>query len=88
MYIYEAGCLTYYFRNKEMQKGTEWREKLDIWANNNDVDTYNPAKTFLKEINHTYDSKMCVDQNEYYLHKCDIMIINLDDIEFSPGTIY
>ena len=87
MYIYECGALTYYHRNNEMQKATEWREKLDKWANNN-VKTYNPAKTFLKEINHTYDARACVDQNEYYLSKCDIMVVNLDDIDFSPGSIY
>jgi len=88
MYIYEAGCLTHYYRNNEMNKAIEWRNKLDKWANNNNVETYNPAKTFLKEVNHTYDPRACVDQNEYYLSKCDIMVVNLDDIDFSPGSIY
>jgi len=88
MFIYEAGCLTHYHKNNEIYKATEWRDKLDEWAEGNYIYTYNPAKTFLKEINHTYDNRMCVDQNEYYLNKSDIMIVCLDDIEHSPGTIY
>jgi len=88
MYIYEAGPLTYYHIHNQIHKATEWRDILDDWAEDMDNKTFNPAKTFLKERNHTYDARMCVDQNEYYLDKCDIMVVNLDDIDFSPGTQY
>ena len=89
MYLYLGGALTYYHRNNEMIKGTQWRQRLDHWAHDlRDVKTFNPAITFLKEKNHTYDSKIVVDQNNYYINKCNIMIVNLDDIDYSPGTIF
>jgi nucleoside 2-deoxyribosyltransferase len=88
MNIYEAGPLTIYHKNKEFHKATEWRNKVDEWAESTFNYTFNPAKTFLKERNHTYNDRMCVDQNEFYLSKCDIMIVCLDDIDCSPGTQY
>jgi len=88
MYIYECGCLTHYHRINEFHKATEWRNKLDQWAESSYVYTYNPAKTFLKERNHTYDSKIVVDQNNYYINKSDICVVCLDDIMQSPGSIF
>ena len=88
MYLYEAGTLTYYHRNNQIEKGLEWRSELDVWANDHNIRTFNPSKTYLKEINHSYSQYMCIAQNDYYINKCDICVVNLDDIDFSPGTIY
>jgi len=89
MYLYEAGALTYYHRNNQLLKGTKWRQTLDNWSQElKNVKTFNPAITFLKEKNHTYDAKVVVDQNNYYINKCNICVVNLDDICESPGTIF
>jgi nucleoside 2-deoxyribosyltransferase len=82
------GTLSYYHRNKVIGRGLNWRLNLDNWAKDNGIKTFNPAITFLKEINHTYAGNMCVAQNEYYLNKCDIGVVNMDAIDYSPGTIY
>ena len=88
MYIYEGGPLTYYHRRNEISKAINWRKELDNWAKDNNVKTFNPAKTFLKERNHTYNPKIVVDQNNYYINKCDICVVSLDNIDHSPGTIF
>lgn len=88
MRIYEIGTLSYYHRINQIEKGLKWRQELDNWAKDNNIKTFNPALTFLKEINHSYDDKMCVDQNEYYINKCDIAVVNISDITYSPGSIY
>jgi len=88
MYIYEIGALTYYARTNQIEKGLKWRKELDTWAKDNNVKTYNPAITFSKEINHTYNPNLVVAQNDYYIDKCDIAIVNLDDIDYSPGSIF
>jgi len=88
MNIYEIGCLTKYHRDNEFYKGLNWRKELDEWAESCYIYTYNPAIVFLKETNQTYNTKLCVDQNDYYIHKCDIAVANLTDIEYSPGSIY
>lgn len=88
MFIYEIGALTHYYKNNQIEKGLEWRVQLDNWARANDIKTFNPGITYLNEINHTYNSKLIVDQNDYYINKCDIAVANLNDIDFSPGSIY
>jgi len=88
MYIYEASCMTHYHRNNELHKASEWRDKLDAWAESCFIYTFNPVKTFLKEMNHTYSEKVIVDQNNYYINKSDICVVCINDIDFSPGTIF
>ena len=88
MYIYLGGCLTYYYSNNEFHKATEWRQKLDIWSHNNDIDTFNPTKNFAIEKNHTYSEKLVVDQNNYYINNSDICVVCIDNIDKSPGTIF
>jgi hypothetical protein len=67
-------------------EGTSWREKVDTFAGDLGIKTFNPMKTYLKEKPHTYNPRIFVDQNIYYLNKADMMIVNLDDINESPGT--
>jgi hypothetical protein len=88
LYIYEAGSLTYLYDNDIFKCATEWRDKLDTWAKDNGVYTFNPAKTFLKEKNHTYSGQMAVRQNDLYLDKTNIMVMQMDYLDYSPGTIY
>lgn len=88
MFIYTIGTLTYYHRNNEFYKGLKWRTDLSEWAENNNIKVFNPALNFINETNHTYNPKIVVDQNDYYIDKCDIAVVNMDDIDFSPGSIY
>jgi nucleoside 2-deoxyribosyltransferase len=84
--LYLAGALTYHYKNKQFDKATKWRNKLIAWCDDNYIKYYNPANTYSNECNHTYNSKLCVDQNRYYLNKADILIVDLNDILESPGT--
>ena len=88
MFIYTVGAITHYYRISQPEKANEWREKLQQWGKDNGVLVFNPAITFAKEINHTYNPRMCVDQNNYYINKCDIAVVNLNDIDMSPGSIF
>lgn len=87
MYIYEVGAITFHHRQNQIHKATEWRDKLDAFAKDNNIKTFNPAIDFLREKD-TYYERLCVDQNDYYINKCDIAIANLNDIDFSPGSLY
>lgn len=88
MYIYEAGAITCHHKNNKIYKAIDWRNKLSNWAITNNIEVFNPCINFLREINHTYDAKIVVDQNNYYINKCDICVVCLDDIDYSPGTIF
>lgn len=88
MFIYTIGALTFYYRAGQPEKGHIWREQLGNWANDNGIKIFDPAITYAKEINHSYNNKMCVDQNNYYINKCDIAIVNLNDLSESPGSVF
>lgn len=88
MYIYTIGSLTWFAKNNKIDKAIGWRYELDQWAEDNSIKLFNPAKTFLKEQNHGYSNKMIVDQNEYFINKCDVAVAHLDKIDYSPGSIY
>jgi len=72
----------------EFDKATGWRDYLSDWAKDNNVKVFNPCINFLREMNHTYAERVVVDQNNYYIDKCDICVVCIDDIDSSPGTIF
>ena len=88
IYLYLAGSLTYLFRQNKFNIATEWRDKVDRWAKDNKIKTFNPAKNFSNEINHGYSNSLIVEQNEFFLKNTSIMIVQLDYIDHSPGTIF
>lgn len=88
MYLYLAGALTYYYKKGQFDKATEWRNKIIEWCKDNNIKYFNPADTYLNERNHNYYYKLPVDQNRYHLDKANILIVNLEDIDRSPGTIW
>jgi len=88
MYIYTIGALTYYHRNNCIKEGLMWRNDLGLWAKNNNIKIFNPGLTYLKEINHTYNPKVAVEQNDFYIAKSNIGVVKLNHIDYSPGSIY
>ena len=92
--LYLAGCISYHYSNNEYHKATEWRIKLiqkllDCIADKCDsyYDWFDPTLNFEDNIK-TANARTVVHQNNYYLDKCDILIINLEDLDKSPGTMY
>lgn len=86
MFIYLGGCLTYYHKTNQWDKATYWRNELIKCFKDRNIEYFNPAKTFEKEINHSYSGKMVVAQNKSYLDKSDILFMDLDNILESPGS--
>jgi len=86
LFLYEAGALTYHYKNNTFNLALNWRDKLDKFASDNNIETFNPAKTYLIERNHTYNPIIAVHQNKWYLDKSDILILDMNYIDYSPGT--
>lgn len=84
--FYLGGCLTYHHKQNQFHLATIWRSIFERWADDNGLSTFNPATTFQQEQTHKYSPKSCVDQNRHYLNKSDIMIVDLNCIQESPGT--
>ena len=88
MFIYTIGALTHYHKKGESQKGRVWRNIVQNWGRDNCISVFNPSITYDREASHRYEPRMCVDQNDFFIQKCDIAIVNLDKLEKSPGSIY
>ena len=92
--IYLAGCMSYHYSNNEYHKATEWRSKLvnkllDDIADKceNKWSWFDP--TINSEINfETVNNATVLRQNIFYLDQSDIMVVNLTDIEHSPGSLF
>lgn len=89
MFIYLAGAMRYYDNIHKFELATDWRDeavnKLKV-CGYKDKDIFNPCKNY--NINKTFDSSGVVYQNLVYLHKTDVLILNLQDIDKSPGTLF
>ncbi len=90
MYIYEIGAITKYYRDSTPEKAFVWRDEIDYWAGQRrGVNTFNACKAYNPNTLHLNNlGRIGVDQNEYFINKCDIAICNMEDIEASPGSIY
>lgn len=93
MKIYLAGAITYYEINNELYKAMNWRNKatqklleLNTDICDNKFDWFDPMDNYEENQNYNYNS--IVLQNKHYLDECDLMIVNLDKLEYSPGTLF
>ena len=88
MFIYLGGSLTYLYKNNLSHLAIDWRNNLAKFCDDNDIKYFNPVKTFEIEENHSYNPKLCVDQNRFYLNKADILIMDFSNINHSPGSLW
>lgn len=83
--IFLSGCMSYYYNNGKPKLAEDWRNEA-IEKLGDKFNIFNPCKNYNKNIQ--YDSKGVVYQNMAYLNKSDIILLNADDIEKSPGTLF
>lgn len=92
--LYFGGCMSYYHQNNKYHKATEWRFDLiqKLLDCNSDIgsrffDWFDPTLNFEENVK-TANAKTIVHQNNHYLDKCDILIVNLAELNESPGSLY
>ena len=92
MLVYLAGCMTYHIMNKQEEKATMWRKEFIKYAIDNNITYFNPMSAYNKVNKRWTNIDKCIElivqQNIYFVHKSDICVVNLEDIEHSIGTIY
>jgi len=88
MLIYLCGAMTIHDLKGCFKEATEWRG----YATNHfdcsglKINTFDPCINY--SINKQFDSKGVVNQNLTYLKKSDIILVNLESIGKSPGTLF
>jgi len=81
--FYLAGCISYYIENNHLEKASNWRSDLS-----NTFITFNPCTQIQKTMLFENNDKGIVYQNICYLKQCNVIVVNLDDLNKSPGTIF
>ena len=92
--VYLAGAMSTHYTNNEYHKATQWRIDIVDQLLDDIVDEceskwawFDP--TLNSEINFkTVNNATVLKQNIFYLDKSDIMIVNLNQLEHSPGTLF
>lgn len=86
MLVFLSGSIELHYKNKEMQKSIEWRDYLSKGLEKLNIKCFNPCENFDHVMSYTGSS--LVKQNLYYLKISDLIVVNLDNILSSPGTIF
>lgn len=84
--VYLAGAISYFINTNQQDRATKWRDKAEEYLGQFDIKCFNPCK----ESPHCweYPQEGLIKQNYFYLKNCDIILVNLDMINDSVGTIW
>lgn len=90
MKIYLAGCMSYLDKVNLWEKATAWRNyimrKLSCYVEDDFISFNNPTSNY--EVNLAYSGKNILAQNIKNVTESDIIIVNLDFLKESPGTLF
>lgn len=86
MLLYLAGAMSEFDRQGKFEKAVEWRLNASRLLKEFRIKTFNPCDNY--EINKEYQLKGIVNQNLTYLKNSDILLLNLEELDKSPGTMF
>lgn len=87
MKLYLMGAISFWHKINKMHKATEWRKWFREHPVLSEIFTFfDPTLDFNENLK--FPSNSIVAQNDVYLRKCNIGIVNTEVILYSPGTIY
>lgn len=97
MKVYLAGAMSYYYEHGMYESATDWRDDVKFILGELTRKGYGKWETFdpsihmvslMEEYEGLVENKDILHQNNHYLNECDMMIVNLDYLHESPGTLY
>ena len=84
--IYLAGAISYFYNTDQSERATKWRDKAEEYFEQFDVKCFNPCKE--NPCCWDYPQDGLIKQNYFYLKNCDAMLLNLDMLNDSIGTVF
>lgn len=84
--LYTAGSITYYEKIHQLNKAITWRKQVETIFIDCNLKVFNPTANYIQSK--TYDGKGVSYQNLYYLQNCDLILLNMEYLEHSPGTLF
>ena len=84
--VYLAGAISYFYKTEQHHRATRWRDKAKAYLGQFDIKCFNPCDE--PEDCWQYPHDVLFNQNYFYLNNCDIVLVNLDKINDSVGTVW
>ena len=84
--VYLAGAISYFYNTNQHKRATAWRERATECLGQFDIKCFDPCKE--SPTCWEYPQDGLIKQNYFYLKNCDIVLVNLDMINDSVGTIW
>jgi nucleoside 2-deoxyribosyltransferase len=87
--VYLAGAMSAFYNSGEYHKATEWREYAKRVLTEADIAIFDPTDNSQKHF--TYPSSLnegVILQNYTYIKKCDIILVNIEKLDDSIGSIW
>ena len=84
--VYLAGAMSYFYNKNTPQLAKEWRDYSKLFLEKHNINCFNPCDE--PKVCSTFPKGGLMKQNYYYLKNCDIVLVNLDMIQDSPGTMW
>lgn len=86
MLCYLAGSISEYQRRGELEKAIQWRVEAKEALRYIGIKVFDPTINY--ETNKLFSNKSKVHENNYYLEKSNIMLLNLEYLNFSPSSLF
>lgn len=85
--VYLSGAMSYYFTAEQYNKAIDWRVKSEKYLYGHGFKVFNPTSYYsFSDKKHTKKSEIMRFELFCQLTKCDVLLVNLDDIDKSIGT--
>lgn len=89
MLVYLAGCITLYDALGTLEEAETWRKIAQEKLEDLGYKVFNPTINYKRNKDIAYkDSRIVVEQNLTYLKKTDIVLVNLEHLNDSLGTLF
>jgi nucleoside 2-deoxyribosyltransferase len=84
--VYLAGAISYFYNTNQRERATGWRDIAEKYLEFYEIKCFNPCK----ESQHAWEQPQngTMKQNYFYLKNSDIILVNLDMINDSIGTVW
>lgn len=84
--VYLAGAISYFYKTEQHDRATKWRDGAKEYLGQFDIKCFNPCDE--PSDCWQYPQGGLIKQNYFYLKNCDIILLNLDMINDSVGTVW
>ena len=84
--IYLAGAISYFYNIDQKERATAWRTKAVHYFEPYNIKCFNPCDEPIECWQ--YPQSGLIKQNYFYLKNYDIVLVNLDMINDSIGTVW